>query len=109
MLKLAKLAAEGLVQDGSRRRNSRKRSQVSPSNTIERIELVVFRRNSGAQAVGFEREPDLLHQRRVLEDVKGLLFAGPVVGSENYEVLSVAASYAVRCSLSKVTRVLPAS
>ena len=63
---------------------------MSPSNTIERIQLL----RGGAIALAFpmslQRALDLLHERLVLQDVQRLLLPLPVLGADDDEILTPA-------------------
>src|SRR3954451_11700090 len=72
----------------SRLRSSSYRSQVSPSNTIERIQLLRRGPIACSFSMGLERALDLLHERPVLKDVESLLLPLPIRSADDDEVLT---------------------
>src|SRR3954454_4642816 len=75
----------------SRWRRSSYCSQVSPSNTIERIQLLRGGPIPLSLPMSLQRTLDLLHQRFVLEDVQRLLLPLPILGADDDEILASAA------------------
>src|SRR3954462_4420558 len=71
----------------SRWRRSSYCSQVSPSNTIERIQLLRGGPIPLSLPMSLQRPLDLLHERFVLEDVQRLLLPLPILGADDHEVL----------------------
>src|SRR3954447_3018250 len=71
----------------SRWRRSSYCCQVSPSNTIERIQLFRGGPIPLSLLMSLQRPPDLLHERFVLKDVQRLLLPLPIFGADDHEVL----------------------
>src|SRR5436309_7990007 len=71
----------------SRWRRSSYCSQVSPSNTIERIQLLRRGPIPLSLPMSLQRPLDLRHERLVLKDVQRLLLPLPILGTDDHEIL----------------------
>src|SRR5436305_570272 len=80
----------------SRWRRSSYCSQVSPSNTIERIQFLRGGPIPLSLPMSLQRPLDLLHERFALKDVQRLLLPLPILGTDDHEVLPTPAFDAQR-------------